>query len=354
MKKKSSSLPQTLRLQGTPKGYLCLVLHAHLPFVRHPENDYMLEENWLYEALTETYLPLLAHFTTLVDDRVPFRLSLSLTPTLCSMFTDALLQQRYLRHLDKLIELAVKEIDRTAAAKHPDFTKTATMYYERFSQCRWLFEEVYGRNLVAAFKEFQDRGVLEIIASGATHAFLPTMQSSERAVRAQISVGADEYRRHFGCDPKGFWLPECGYYPGLETILDKEGLQYFIVDTHGLLFAEPRPAFGVFAPIVCTGAPVAAFARDAESSRSVWSADEGYPGHPRYREFYRDIGFDLDIDYLRPYIDPIGIRIQTGIKYYRITDRKSPDKEPYRRLDALHMADEHAGDFMANRERQIK
>ncbi|MGA2506002.1 MAG: 1,4-alpha-glucan branching protein domain-containing protein [Chitinispirillaceae bacterium] len=352
MKIKSSSLPQTLRLQGTPKGYLCLVLHAHLPFVRHPESDYMLEENWLYEALTETYLPLLAHFTTLVDDRVPFRLSLSLTPTLCSMFTDALLQERYLRHLDKLIELAAKEIDRTAGRQ--EFSKTATMYYERFSQCRWLFEEVYGRNLVAAFKEFQDRGVLEILASAATHAFLPNMQLNDHAVRAQISVGCDAYRRHFGCDPKGFWLPECGFYPGLETILDKEGLLYFIVDTHGLLFAEPRPSCGVFAPIVCTGAPVAAFGRDAASSRSVWSAEEGYPGHPRYREFYRDIGFDLDIDYLRPYIDPIGIRVQTGIKYYRITDRKSPDKEPYRRLDALRIADEHAGDFMANRERQIR
>jgi len=339
---------------GTPPlGYLCLVLHAHLPFVRHPENDYMLEENWLYEALTETYLPLLAHFTTLHDDRVPFRLTMSLTPTLCSMLSDALLQERYLRHLDKIIELAEKEISRTAAG-NPEFSKTAAMYHERFSQCRWLYEEVYGRDLIAAFREFQDQGVLEILASAATHAFLPTMQSSERAVRAQITTGVDAYRRCFGCDPAGFWLPECGYYPGLETILDKEDLRYFIVDTHGVLFADPRPSCGVFAPIVCTGAPVAAFGRDGESSRSVWSADEGYPGHPLYREFYRDIGFDLDIDYLRPYIDPVGIRVQTGIKYYRVTDRKSPAKEPYRRLDALRIADEHAGDFAAKREHQIR
>jgi predicted glycosyl hydrolase (DUF1957 family) len=146
--------------------------------------------------------------------------------------------------------------------------------------------------------------VLEIITCGATHAFLPTMQHNENAVRAQISIAADSYRRFFGSDPKGIWLPECGYYPGLETILDKEGLSYFFVDTHGILFAEERPEYGVFAPLICRDAPVAAFGRDAESSRSVWSADEGYPGHPHYREFYRDIGFDLDIDYIRPYIDP--------------------------------------------------
>jgi 1,4-alpha-glucan branching enzyme len=312
----------------------------------------MLEENWFYEALTETYLPLLAHFTTLLDDRVPFRLTLSLSPTLCSMFSDVLLQERYLWHLGKLIRLAEKEIDRTA--RHPEFSKTAKMYYDRFSECRRLYEEVYARDLVTAFRGFQDRGVLEIITCSATHAFLPNMQSSERAVRAQISVSADAYRRFFGCDPKGFWLPECGYYPGLEMILDKEDFRYFFVDTHGLLFADPRPDYGVFAPVICKEAPVAAFGRDAESSRSVWSADEGYAGHPSYREFYRDIGFDLDIDYLRPHIDPLGIRIQTGIKYYRVTDRKSPDKKPYERLEALRIADEHAGDFLSNRGQQIR
>ena len=38
-------------------GYLALVLHAHLPFVRHPESDYVLEEEWLFEAIAETYTP---------------------------------------------------------------------------------------------------------------------------------------------------------------------------------------------------------------------------------------------------------------------------------------------------------
>ena len=356
MKKKISPAPSSCQpvnnAKGTPQGYLCLVLHAHLPFVRHPESNHVLEEKWFFEALTETYLPLLAHFTTLIDDRVPFRLTLSLTPTLCSMFTDELLQERYLQHLDNCIRLAGKELDRTA--RHPEFSKTAKMYFDRFSECRRLYEEAYGRNLVAAFREFQNKGALEIITSSATHAFLPNMQLSKQAVRAQVCVAADAYRSFFGRDPRGIWLPECGYYPGLETILDKENFRYFFVDTHGLLFADPRPDYGVFAPVICTEAPVAAFGRDAESSRSVWSADEGYPGHPLYREFYRDIGFDLDIDYLRPHMDPAGIRVQTGIKYYRVTDRKNPDKEPYRRLDALRVADEHAADFISSRVHQIE
>jgi 1,4-alpha-glucan branching enzyme len=352
MSKRHPSPPQSVPTISRCQGYLCLVLHAHLPFVRHPESEYMLEENWLFEALTETYLPLLAHFASLIDERVPFRLTLSLSPTLCAMFADTLLQERYVRHLGRLIILAEKEVERTA--EHPEFNATARMYCDKFKRCLWLYDGVYKRDIVAAFRHFQDCGAIEIITCSATHAFLPNMQQNPTAVRAQVTVAVNSYRRFFGRDPAGIWLPECGYYPGLETILDKEGLRYFFVDTHALLLADPRPHYGVFAPVFCRDAAVAAFGRDAESSRSVWSAEDGYPGNPQYREFYRDIGFDLDIDYIRPYIDPAGIRVQTGIKYYRVTSKTTPDKEPYRRSEALCIADNHADDFLVNRERQVR
>ena len=83
-----------------PNGYLALILHAHLPYVRHPEYDEFLEEDWLYEAITETYLPLLSMLYGLADDGVPFQITLTLTPTLCHMLRDPLLQQRYERYLD--------------------------------------------------------------------------------------------------------------------------------------------------------------------------------------------------------------------------------------------------------------
>ena len=168
---------------------------------------------------------MLSHLNSLVDDNVPFRLTMSLTPTLCSMLTDELLQERYARHCGKLVELAEKEVERTA--RHPDFSRTSRMYFDKFRSCLRQFEDLYNRNLVAAFRTLQDKGVLEIITGGATHAFFPTMQNNENAVRAQVSIAADSYRRFFGRDPQGIWLPECGYYPGLEAILDKEGLKYF-------------------------------------------------------------------------------------------------------------------------------
>ena len=330
-------------------GYLALVLHAHLPFVRHPEHEEFLEEDWLYEAITETYLPLLEVFERLAGDGVPFRLTLSLTPTLISMLRDPLLMSRYARRLDRLVELADQEVRRTE--KDASFGPVARYYRERFTAARRAFHEVHRRDLVASFRRLQDHGCLELLTSGATHGFLPLLQVFAEAVRAQVSIAAAQYRQTFGRDPLGIWLPECGYYPGLERVLSTEGIRYFFLDGHGLLDATPRPRYGVFAPVY-TATGTAAFGRDAESGGQVWSSESGYPGDFWYREFYRDIGYDLDLDYVRPYIQPTGERKSTGIKYYRITGKTS-QKEPYDRPRALERAAAHAGHFMACRQRQI-
>ena len=332
------------------KGHLALVLHAHLPFVRHPEHAVFLEENWLYEAITETYLPLLGVFDRLLDDNVPFRITMSLTPPLAFMLKDELLCSRYARRITQLVELASKEVDRTR--NDPPFNRLAQMYLDRFGECRDAFSGQYGRDLIGAFRRLQEAGVLEIIASAATHGYLPLMAVNPKAVRAQIRVGIEEHIRFFGRRPRGFWLPECAYAPGLDDFLAEFGVQYFITESHGIAYATPCPSFGVYAPVICPSG-IAAFGRDIHSSKQVWSAIEGYPGDHQYREFYRDVGYDLDYDYIRPYIHPDGNRIDTGVKYYRITgaDRH---KEPYDPELALEKAAEHAGNFVFNRERQFE
>jgi 1,4-alpha-glucan branching enzyme len=335
--------------KGTEKGYLSLVLHCHLPYVRHPEYDRFLEEDWLYEAITETYVPLLTVFEGLVRDGVDFRLTMSLTPTLISMLTDPLLQERYLRHITRLIELAEKELIRTK--NEPQFNSLARMYVDLFRNARYVFDEKYGRNLVSAFRMFQDMGKLEIVTCAATHGFLPLMKN-ENAVRAQIKVAVELHAKHFGRPPKGIWLPECGYYEGLDEILAAAGLRYFFTDAHGVFHATPRPKYGVYAPIFCLSG-VAAFGRDIESSKQVWSSVEGYPGDYQYRDFYRDVGFDLDFDYVKPYLHPDGIRVNLGIKYYKITG-DTHHKDPYNRQQALERAAVHAGNFLFNRAKQVE
>jgi 1,4-alpha-glucan branching enzyme len=92
-----------------------------------------------------------------------------------------------------------------------------------------------------------------------------------------------------------------------------------------------------------------------ETAHQVWSAEQGYPGDFNYREFYRDIGYDLDYNYIRPYLHDDGVRRNTGIKYHRVTGRVAlADKEPYVPSRARATAASHAGNFLFNRERQVE
>lgn len=331
------------------EGYVAFVLHAHLPFIRHPEYDDFLEERWLFEAISETYIPLINCFNQLKDEGVGFKVTFSISPPLISMLTDALLQERYINYLNRLIELSEKETERNRHAH--EFHSLALMYRNKYKNDLYIFEKKYNRNLITAFKELQDLGFIEIITSSATHGFLPLISIHPEAARAQILAGIEIYTRHFGCKPRGLWLPECGYIPEIEKFLVESGIEYIIMESHGVLFANPRPVYGTFAPIVSKNG-IIAFGRDIESSKQVWSAENGYPSDYDYRDFYRDVGYDLDINYVKPYILPDGQRIHTGIKYYKITGKTS-DKQPYNPRQAISKTQVHSEDFLINRMEQI-
>ena len=284
------------------RGYLALVLHAHLPFVRHPEAPSYLEEEWFFEAITETYIPLLLAFEHLLRDEIDFRLTLSFSGSLLAMLTDDLLKERYAHKLDQLIELADKECGRTwdhAAPSTSSRRCTATG-----SSRSGTAGGVTAGTSCARFARCKTRG-----SSRSSPASRPTPSSrcwtATGPPSARRSIRRRDVRASLRWRTQGMWLGECGYVPGVDELLREEGIRYFFVDTHGLLFAEPRPVFGVHAPVYCRSG-VAAFGRDVESSKQVWSAQEGYPGDPVYRDFYRDIGFDLPLDYIAPYLPPGG------------------------------------------------
>ncbi len=337
-------------MSATARGDLLLLLHAHLPFVRHPENPYHLEENWLYEAITATYLPLISELTQLLGSGSTPCLTLSLSPTLCSMLRDTLLGQRYRAYLDRLLRLGEDELSRTK--DNPVQAELVRFYLSRFTELRALYRSLDG-DLVAAFANLQERGALEIITTCATHAYLPVVREPS-ARRAQLLIAVRHYRECFGRYPRGIWLPECGYVDGLDELLGELNLRFFFLDAHGLTYARPRPPLGLHAPIF-TRAGVAAFGRDLMSSKQVWSSTEGYPADGVYRDFYRDIGFDRPLEEIAPYIHPDGIRVHTGYKYHRVTGPRIDlqDKAMYSPEAARIRAREHARDFVEKRQAQV-
>lgn len=329
-------------------GYLTLLLHGHLPYVRHPEHERFLEESWLFEAITECYLPILGVMEDWWRDGMRPQLTLTLTPTLCSMLRDPLLTRRYAGYLSSRIELAEKEVHRTMwnSAEHG----LALFYHARFIRLQGLWNQM-GRDVIGAFASLQNRGLIEIITSAATHALLPLLADHPPSLRGQILTAVEHYRSCFGREPRGIWLPECAYTESIEPILREANIRWFILDTHGLLHAKPRPRYGVFAPVF-TPTGLAAFGRDLDSAKQVWSRQEGYPGDPLYRDFYRDIGFDLDLDYVQPYLPSRENRGFTGLKYSRITGRGGA-KEIYSREAAVEKAAQHAGHFLEARLRHF-
>ncbi len=333
------------------KGYWIPILHSHLPFVKHPEYDNFLEEHWLFEAITECYIPLLSRLKKLENEGVEFRLTTSITPPLAEMLDDAHLMGKYTKFLERQIELGEKEIARTAQ-EDPHFHNNALFYYHFFKETKAFFDTVLHGNVLNGYRYFYNKGSLEVITCGATHGFLPLLCVNEKAVEVQIEVAIKAHQKHFHRNPKGIWLPECAYYDGLDRILKNNGLEFFIVDSHALVYATPTALNGVYTPVY-TPHGVAAFGRDGESSKQVWSSKEGYPGDVDYRDFYRDIGYDLDYDYIKDYINPDGPRVFTGYKYHRITGN-SDYKEAYDPFIASCRTQDHARDFHFNREKQIE
>ena len=333
----------------TQKGYVSFILHAHLPFIHHPESEDYLEEEWLYEAISETYIPLLLNFKKLEEENVDFRITMSLTPPLLSMLDNKLLQKRYIKYLKKHIELCEKEIIRTSNDYR--LNSLSHYYFNRYKNDLHVFKDIYNCNLIEGFKHFQDTGVLEIITCGATHGYFPILYVNEKAVKAQIAVGVQTYEKYFGKKPRGIWLPECGYVPEADKYLKEFGVEYIITESHGILYADPTPIYGTFSPIVSPDG-IATFGRDIESSKQVWSSVCGYPGDFNYREFYRDIGYDADYEYIKPYIAKNGVRVNTGIKYHRITGN-TEFKDYYNVQWAMDSAEKQAGHFLDSRVTQI-
>lgn len=327
-----------------------IVLHHHLPFIRHPQHAFHLEERWLYEAILETYLPLIQAWRSLERDGLSFCFTASLTPTLVNMLRDELLIGRFRAHLARLLELADKERARTVHDPAPH--RLAQFYFDRLTGLGQLFEAL-GGDIVGEYRRLMEAGYLELVTCTATHGFLPLMNGDRVAMRAQIEIACRDFERHLGRRPQGIWLAECGYVPKVvDELLAEAGLRYFFVDTHGIEHASSAPVYGIYAPLQCPHTGVAAFGRDAQSSRQVWSSHEGYPGDYDYREYYRDIGWDLGMDYIAPYIHPDGIRLNTGLKYHRVTG-PTDLKDWYDPQVAQQRASEHAAHFLRSRAEQL-
>lgn len=335
---------------------MALVLHAHLPWVRHPEHARSLEERWLFEAMWESYLPLVAMLERLANEGVRAPFTLSVSPTLAAMWGDPLLRQRFRDHLRRTRAVLLRAREKAsgsslflpALAHHEGLLERAE---EGFERC--------GGDLLSAFVKHHREGRIGLLTTAATHAFLPGLLPVPPWAGAQIGIGQAAFESMSGVRPSGLWLPECAFEGPIDAELARAGVAFTVLDAHGIALAEPRPdvvtlGSGSSAVVVPTApvrsaAGVTYFGRDLWAGRAVWAMD-GYPSDPAYREFHRDLGFAAEEADLLGEVGPNGTRVATGIKLHRITGPRG-DKAPYEPGSARAKALSHAADFVADRAR---
>ncbi len=324
------------------KGKLALVLHAHLPYVRSA-NKGSLEEDWFFQALMECYLPLLnvLETSTKKKEQNP-KLTISLSPTLLSLLDDQDLKKRF----PEWIEIRLEVLRTNSKAQNPAGESLEIHIQNQLNN----WQKCNG-DLINRFDRLEKTNVIDLLTCAATHGYLPLLRENPETIIGQLKTAIREHYRFFGKKPKGIWLPECAYYEGLDKLMSECELRYSVLDGHGLLHAHPRPRYGVYAPI-CTKNGVAFFARDSDSTLPVWSAKEGYPGNPSYREFHRDIGWDMSSEELQK----LGINQPRpiGVKLHKVTGNKPlKEKAIYEPQLAIEQIKKDAHNYLAGRREQL-
>ena len=326
------------------KGKLAIILHAHLPYVRSTKPG-SLEEDWFFQALMECYLPLIK---TLEDsasskNQNP-KITISLSPTLLSLLDDKDLKIRFPDWLKLRIKL-LEDLPKT-------YSNASEQLIETIKTQLHLWDSIQGE-IINRFSELQKAEIVDLLTCAATHGYLPLLRENPESIVGQLKTAVREHYRLMGIKPLGIWLPECAYYEGLDALLIEAGLRYAVLDGHGILNARPRPRYGVYSPI-CSKRGVAFFGRDSQSTLPVWSSTQGYPGHPEYREFHRDLGWDLSTQELKR----IGINEPRplGIKLFKVTNQDTSlnKKDIYEPQKAIEITEFHAKKYLQGRKEQLK
>jgi 1,4-alpha-glucan branching enzyme len=375
--------------QRTPAGFLTFTLHAHLPYViNHGTWPHGIE--WLLEAAAETYLPLLRVLKNLERDHIRFNCNLNLSPILLEQLAHPLFLAEFPNYLTRKIVAAREDEAFFFQAGEHHLAETARFWQHFFSQALEDFNG-FDRNIIQAFRHFNDTGLIDIITCGATHGYMPLLGTDE-SVRAQVRTAVATHVRHIGKPPKGIWVPECGYRPagfwnypvgnadgsptvpgfnrvGVEQVLSESDIEFFFVDTHLVeeservpspytpLLDSSHPASGqypdhpnghridppshipqrsLYQPYYvgpsneAEAKPYAAtvFPRDPRTGLQVWSGETGYPGDEAYLDFHKK-------------------RWPGGHRYWRVTGMgvDMGDKQPYYPQQAAERVQAHAAHF---------
>ena len=235
---------------------LALVVELHHPL---PGPGETAGRDWA-RASVATYWPLLRAIAELGERHVEHGLTLAVSPTWTALAADPVARAA-----------TAAELERQAAASE------AGRDLARFVAGRC------GIDAISILRQTQDRGVIELIPTTASHTWLPRAAQEPILAQAQIRLAADDHRRRFGQAPPGIWLPYLAYFPGLETTMADAGLRYFGVRADAFLRGTILPPNQLLTPLI-TSAGVAAFGVNPHVTVHLADPLQRYAQDTRYRD----------------------------------------------------------------------
>ena len=350
-------------------GRFLLCLHSHMPYVlSHGKSPHGTD--WINESAAECYLPILNALDRLEKEGIHPNWTINITPILAEQLADESFKNEFEEYCQSKIDAAVAD-QRQFEVEGPLWMQGLAGFWQRqYTRALVEFKHKWGRSILDGFKHFQEIGSIEIITCGATHGYMPLLGTDE-SCSAQIELGVETYKRHFGRKPRGIWLPECAYRPrydwkspvgtdvvswprkGVEEFLAENEIEYFFVDSHMIRGGEPLGTYAANFPQLAelferskrnfqeqigyrseyehydliNG--VTCMARDPHTTVKVWSGESGYPGDEHYLEFHKQL-------------------YPGRLRYWRISQDKQDlgRKQPYDPYAAFERISAHAEDMV--------
>src|SRR6056297_565123 len=227
-------------------GNVSLMLHAHMPYCKK-SGVWPAGEEWLFEAMNETYIPLLRIFRDFQRNNLKPRIMLGVVPILAEQLSDAYMINRYCEYTEDKIDRAQKDVERFR--DQPKKQEVARFWMDFYQGMYEAFTTQFHKDVMGTVKWLHEEGVIEALTSAATHGFLPLLER-DSGIYSQIELGVQTYEKYIGTKPRGFWLPECAYRPrewsdklhkerrSLDEWLADAGIDYFFVEDVGITSAN--------------------------------------------------------------------------------------------------------------------
>ena len=296
------------------KKDLLLVLYTEQGYIHNlnPNQDFSFGNESLFTSISNTYIPLLNMLSRLELDGVDFKISIVLNASLCTLLTDKRIQKQYIDWLDKRIAFGDEELERNKS--DPAVLKNVQLCLKKLQKDKVDFIETYSLNLIKKFRYFADRGLVELIPTAATNAYLPHYADMAEVLNAQVETGLFAHKSFFGETGEGFFLPYTGWAKGLDKVLRSYGVNYTIIDARSFLFSDKSCETGIFTPARTAGSLVV-LGRDSDVPKEI-NGENGFITNSVYRCEQRDAGYELPSSVLKTFMEDNSVRVQTEFKYW--------------------------------------